>query len=149
MTTYTLPSTEHRVAEHTAPEVNERIARHMEERIVHTLHARDIEGRMDDLDREWNTERALLTNYGVVALAGIVFALARGSRLPLLTTVASGFMLQHALQGWCPPLALFRRLGLRSPGEIERERAALEALRTASNGSARALLSSDTPSAPA
>jgi hypothetical protein len=38
------------------------------------------------------------------------------------------FYLQHTLQGWCPPLPLLRRLGFRTPGEIEEERAELEAL---------------------
>ncbi|WP_407921819.1 hypothetical protein, partial [Corallococcus sp. AB049A] len=27
------------------------------------------------------------------------------------------FLLQHGLQGWCPPLPLLRRLGLRTRGE--------------------------------
>ena len=37
--------------------------------------------------------------------------------------------MQHALQGWCPPIELFRRLGVRTAGEIARERYALKALR--------------------
>jgi hypothetical protein len=37
--------------------------------------------------------------------------------------------MQHALQGWCPPLPLLRRLGVRTQQEIERERYALKALR--------------------
>jgi hypothetical protein len=43
--------------------------------------------------------------------------------------LASGFLLQHALQGWCPPVSLFRRLGVRTSAEIEQERYALKALR--------------------
>jgi hypothetical protein len=43
--------------------------------------------------------------------------------------VISGFLLQHGLQGWCPPLPLFRRLGVRSFKEIDRERFALKYLR--------------------
>jgi len=39
------------------------------------------------------------------------------------------FCLQHALQGWCPPLTLFRRLGIRTQREIDDERTALKALR--------------------
>ena len=38
-------------------------------------------------------------------------------------------MLQHALQGWCPPLPLFRRLGFRTQEEIARERYALKGMR--------------------
>ncbi len=29
------------------------------------------------------------------------------------------FLAQHALQGWCPPVSLFRRLGIRTRREIE------------------------------
>jgi len=39
------------------------------------------------------------------------------------------FYLQHSIRGWCPPLPLLRRLGYRTPMEIEQERAALKALR--------------------
>jgi hypothetical protein len=35
---------------------------------------------------------------------------------------ASGFLLQHALQGWCPPVPLLRQLGFRTSYEIEEER---------------------------
>ena len=38
-------------------------------------------------------------------------------------------MIQHALQGWCPPLAVLRRLGFRTAKEINEERFALAALR--------------------
>jgi hypothetical protein len=46
-----------------------------------------------------------------------------------LPGVVAGFLLQHAVQGWCPPLPLFRRLGIRTASEIEYERYALKALR--------------------
>jgi hypothetical protein len=39
------------------------------------------------------------------------------------------FLAQHALQGWCPPIPVIRRLGVRTRAEIERERNALKALR--------------------
>ena len=38
-------------------------------------------------------------------------------------------VLQHALQGWCPPVPLFRRLGFRTEAEINQERYALKVLR--------------------
>ncbi|MCA9457611.1 MAG: hypothetical protein KC587_13175, partial [Nitrospira sp.] len=37
--------------------------------------------------------------------------------------------LQHAIQGWCPPVPLFRRMGIRTTHEIQQERHALKALR--------------------
>jgi hypothetical protein len=41
----------------------------------------------------------------------------------------AALLLQHALQGWCPPIPLLRRLGFRTEAEINRERYALKALR--------------------
>ena len=41
----------------------------------------------------------------------------------------AAFLLQHALQGWCPPLPVFRWYGVRTQSEIEQERYALKAIR--------------------
>jgi len=38
-------------------------------------------------------------------------------------------LLQHAVQGWCPPVTYFRRRGVRTGEEIAEERFALKALR--------------------
>ena len=43
--------------------------------------------------------------------------------------LAAGMVLVHALNGWYPLLPLFRRRGVRSQDEIDRERYALKALR--------------------
>jgi len=40
-----------------------------------------------------------------------------------------GFLLQHGLQGWYPPLPLSRRQGVRTKEETLRERNLLKALR--------------------
>jgi hypothetical protein len=39
------------------------------------------------------------------------------------------FLFQYAVQGWCPPVPLFRRIGVRTRGEIDGEKFALKALR--------------------
>ena len=46
--------------------------------------------------------------------------------LPALVTA---FLFQHAIQGWCPPLPILRRMGYRTMREIDIERTALKALR--------------------
>jgi len=46
----------------------------------------------------------------------------------LLPTVVLSFLLLHAIQGWCPPVPVLRRLGIRTREEIDRERYALKAL---------------------
>ena len=50
-------------------------------------------------------------------------------RLLVLPGLVAAFLLQHALQGWCPPVPLFRHLGFRTAAEIDEERCALKALR--------------------
>ena len=39
------------------------------------------------------------------------------------------FLAQHSVQGWCPPMPLFRKMGVRTRQEIEREKYALKVLR--------------------
>jgi hypothetical protein len=88
-----------------------------------------IHYRLGELEREWNLEGALQTWCASVALAGVALGAGRDRRWFALPAVAAGFMLQHALQGWCLPLPLFRRLGFRTQGEIARERYALKGMR--------------------
>ena len=45
-------------------------------------------------------------------------------------TAVATFLLQHAVQGWCPPVGLFRRLGVRTEREIDEERYALKLMRS-------------------
>jgi hypothetical protein len=39
------------------------------------------------------------------------------------------FFVQHAIQGWCPPIPIFRAYKVRTRPEIDREKYALKALR--------------------
>jgi hypothetical protein len=55
-----------------------------------------------------------------------------------LPGVVGTFLLQHGLQGWCPPLPLFRLLGVRTKEEIKEERYALRALQGELEGLAEA-----------
>ncbi len=125
-----LPKTTERVARHTASRTNERIAERTRE-MVWRLGGRpdDIAGRLDELDREWDVERALEANAATIALAGLGLGATVDRRFFALPAVVAGFLLQHALQGWCPPLPVLRRLGVRTADEINQERFALKALR--------------------
>lgn len=126
-----LPETSRRVPEHTAAHVNKQIHEQSRENVAR--YAKEgpeaIERRLAELDREWDMERTLQTNFAVVALAGIALGVAVDRRWHLFSAVAAGFMVQHALQGWCPPVPIFRRLGFRAKAEIDREKYALKALR--------------------
>jgi hypothetical protein len=76
-------------------------------------------------------------------LTGLVLAVTASRKWLLLPAVVQTFFLQHAVQGWCPPLPVLRRLGVRTAGEINEERYALKALR----GDFRYTPSADEPGA--
>lgn len=126
-----LPETTRRVPRHTAASVNERIAQRTREHIARCAAEGPevIEQRLDELDREWDIERTLEANAASIMLAGVGLGAFVDRRFLWLPAAVGGFLLQHALQGWCPPVPLFRRLGVRTQGEIEQERYALKALR--------------------
>lgn len=65
----------------------------------------------------------------MIVLLGLALATRVRKTFLLLPAGVFGFFAQHALQGWCPPIPVFRRLGVRTQREIERERYALKALR--------------------
>lgn len=126
-----LPATTQRVELHTDPELNEAIRQRADAEIVRLegAPAADIEQRLHALDREWDVERLLQTNASVIVLLGMALATTVRKKFLLLPAGVFGFFAQHALQGWCPPIPVFRRLGVRTQREIESERYALKALR--------------------
>jgi hypothetical protein len=125
-----LPSTTARVAENTAAEINAQIRRQAEERVAwHALHPERIPARLGELDREWDIERAIQANAASLAFAGLMLGLGRDRRWLVLPVAVTAFLLQHALQGWCPPVPVLRRMGFRTASEIDAERVALKALR--------------------
>lgn len=81
-----------------------------------------ILNRIEMLDREWDIERVLEVNASTLALTGLVLGLTSDRKWLLVPGIILPFLLQHGLQGWCPPLPLLRRLGFRTRGEIDREK---------------------------
>ena len=73
----------------------------------------DIEKRIQRLEKEWDIERLLETNMSTLALLGIALSIFVHEYWIILPVIVLLFFLQHALQGWCPPLPVFRRLGVR------------------------------------
>jgi len=88
-----------------------------------------IDRRLGDLDREWDTERCIQLEAASTIFLGLGLGAALGRKWSILSAVASGMLLVHALSGWYPLLPLLRRAGVRTAGEIGRERCALKALR--------------------
>lgn len=126
-----LPSTQTRVRKRSSRETNARIREQTLERLKEYEHADPsrIAERIAELEREWDIERVLEANAATVALIGLGLGAGVDRRWFVLPAVVAGFLLQHALQGWCPPLPVFRRLGVRTAQEIHEEILALKLMR--------------------
>jgi hypothetical protein len=121
--------TANRVEEHTAEHVNERIQYTTEATLLHfAQRLDDIEIRLRQLAEEWDIERTLQLAGGVVISSSLLLSLFR-KRWRLFSMFASSMLVLHALDGWCPPVPVLRRLGVRTAREINRERYGLKALR--------------------
>lgn len=124
-----LPGTAERVPQHTAANVNRALRRSTKEDLVYYRdHPEEIDQRLQELEKEWDIERTLEATAASATLVGVGLAFV-SRRFLFLPGIVAGFLLQHALQGWCPPLAVFRRLGYRTEREIEGERRGLKTLR--------------------
>ncbi len=120
-----------RVRAHTAPEILEEIDHQIETRIQFyaTQSKGMISARLAELENEWDIERLLETNASALALTGLTLGLTVNRKWFWLTGGVLVFLLQHAVQGWSPPIPLLRRAGVRTRGEIDIEKFALKALR--------------------
>ncbi|MBC7707523.1 MAG: DUF2892 domain-containing protein [Rhodoferax sp.] len=126
-----LPPTTSRVTSNTAVDINRRIRKDTEYR-VDDLAAQGtmaIRERLQALEEEWDIERCLETGAASLILTGSVLGLIKSRLWFLLPFGVGAFLLQHALQGWCPPLPLLRQLGVRTAEEINEERTALKTIR--------------------
>ena len=120
-----------RVRKNTSQKVNEEIDRKLQESIdcYKGKDEAEISKRIEKLDREWDIERVLEVNMSTVALSGVALGAFQNRKWLLLPGMVLSFFAQHAIQGWCPPLPLFRRLGFRTRKEIDKEKYALKLLR--------------------
>jgi len=88
-----------------------------------------IDTRLAELDREWDTDRALETEAATMGLIGLALGAFVRKQLLVLPAVVASAVLVQATTGRYPLMPLFRRLGFRTAREIARERYALKALR--------------------
>jgi len=117
-----------RVRSSTASLVNEEID-HQTDINIHLYKGKsraEILERIQMLDKEWDIERVLEVNASTLALTGLILGLTKNRKWLFLPGIVLPFLLQHGLQGWCPPLPLLRWLGIRTRGEIDREKYALK-----------------------
>lgn len=120
------------VAQNSAPQANAKIQQDMEQRLA-AFQSGDksalITRRLQEMNGEWDVERTLQTNFATLSLVGLGLATQVNKKWFVIALGVPAFMVQHALQGWCPPLPVLRKLGLRSVREINDERFALKAMR--------------------
>ncbi|HEY3275474.1 MAG TPA: hypothetical protein VGJ94_02550 [Syntrophorhabdaceae bacterium] len=126
-----IPSSRARVPVHTAEQVNERIRRNTEYtiKLYSTAGREAIDRRLKELDEEWDVERMIEANASAISIVGLTLGATVSRKWFVLPAIVAGFLFQHALQGWCPPIPVLRRLGFRTSQEIDYERYALKAIR--------------------
>jgi hypothetical protein len=119
------------VRANTTPESLKKIDSTIEEKVLYysTQPKEVISERIRELEREWDIERWLETNASSLALIGLLLGLTRSRKYLLLSGTVLSFLLMHAVQGWCPPVPLLRKIGIRTRSEIDREKFALKVLR--------------------
>jgi hypothetical protein len=124
------PNSADRVRRSTALKVNREIDRRTTSNIRRYANSSDevIQRRIEELDREWDIERTLEVNASTLALTGLLLSVTVNRKWLLLPGFVLSFLLQHGLQGWCPPLPVLRRMGVRTRGEIDREKYELKAV---------------------
>jgi hypothetical protein len=124
-------SVTNRVSDNTADYVNQRIENAARRRVRHAggESALQISRRIEELEREWDIERVLETNASALAFAGLVLGLFHNRKFLWIPALVLPLLFQHAIQGWCPPVPLLRRRGVRTRREIDAEKFALKALR--------------------
>lgn len=88
-----------------------------------------IDERIAMLEREWDIERWLEAHASTLAGLGTLLAALHTRRWLIVPAMVLPFLFQHAIKGWCPPVSLLRRAGVRTRREIDRELYALKALR--------------------
>ena len=119
-----------RVPRHTSEDINRRIQEEIRRTVRHyAQRPNEIPVRLYELKQEWDIERAIEMNASALAFLGTVLGFFVHPYWLALTALVTAFLFQHALQGWCPPVPILRRMGFRTSYEIEEERQALKAVR--------------------
>ena len=119
------------VRANTWPEVNGRLDLEAQLRLreASALPGRERTDRIAALDAEWDFERVLETEASLMGLIGLALGLGVDRRLLVLPAFVASMTLLHSTHGWYPLLPIFRRAGVRSRDEIDRERYAMKAMR--------------------
>jgi hypothetical protein len=130
MMKFIFPATTERVKLHTNKQVNNKIKKQTLDNISNYAHKNkgEINNRIKELDEEWDIERVLETNASSAIILSTLLGFTVNKKWFVATGLVGGFLLQHAIQGWCPPVEVFRRMGVRTCIEINYEKNVLKNL---------------------
>ena len=120
-----------RVRANTPPEINQAIDTEIAAmvRFYASKTNYEIGKRIEELDKEWDIGSIIEIRASTASLIGIILGLKKSKIWFILPSIASIFLLQYVVQGWCPPVSILRRFGFRTRQEIDLEKYALKALR--------------------
>ena len=126
-----VPTKLDRVRDKTPSKTNAEIDRGIEQNIRSYAHESDanLSNRISDLEKEWDIERILEMNASSLAFLGTILGAFVNHWFLLIPAFVTVFLFQHAVQGWCPPLPILRKIGKRTRNEIDVEKFAMKALR--------------------
>lgn len=111
--------------------INRKVEQEIEE-CVRSENAADpaaLSEHIRKLDHEWDVDRATMLLFALMSAATLYLGIKRNPRWLTLFGIQLPFLANHAANGWCPPVSIFRRLGFRSSREIDAERYALKTMR--------------------
>lgn len=119
------------VRTHTPDQLNRRIDERVERcvRYMAQQERSEIGHYLQQLEAEWDLNRALAVGCSVASLSGLLLARGLGRGWLGLSALASALLLQQGFAGHGPIAALVRSLGVRTRREIDLEKFALKALR--------------------
>lgn len=120
-----------RVPIKTCPHCNNRIRNLTISNIKHYKNYSKIEitRRIKTLNKEWDTERVLELNAASLVVVSSILGIKCSRAWFLVTGTIGAFLMQHALTGWCPPVPIIRKMGIRTQEEINEEKMALKVIR--------------------
>lgn len=132
------PPNSKRVELSTKHNINKKIREDTVKNVVKysSLNKQDAASRIEKLNREWDTERILEANASLGILITIFLGFAFSRLWFYISALIAFYLLQHAIQGWCPPVPIIRKLGVRTMSEIHNEKTAIKAMRGDFEGAA-------------
>lgn len=128
---YKLPPTTSRVERSTRPAVTAELRNGTIRNLDNYRYSSggNISARIKHLNSEWDIDRVLEANAAALMLLGSLLGWKHSRSWLLLTGTVGAFLLLQALLGWCPPMPIMRKMGVRTAEEINREKNALKLMR--------------------